>query len=488
MKMDFALSIRVKFLLAATVIVAFSSIVWGAWVWLDESRHKMQNLEKNGIILLNYLKVPIINTLIREEIGIPEDESLEVFISEIVKNAGLPTMYAYILDDEGKVLAHDSYQEYGKIYDDPYTLFALSSDKLLSRIITDQKGNDAVLDMVMPLRISGKSWGVIRLGLLIGPSRAEMIAFTMKLIFFSSLVFVMCSVTFYVVGLNMSRPLINLSHNMAGVRLEDLKIPLKSSRRDEIGLLYDSFREMVLRLRKSEEDRKTALNHLIQNEKMASIGKIVAGVAHEVNNPLAAMSACVYNIDAKASAELKKHTELLKGGMHRIETIVRQLRDFSHAGSLDIRTISSSTFFVEARDFAEMAIKDHDVTLLARNQCEPCELQVDKAKLHQVILNLLLNAAEASPSGGTVAFTASNEGECYALSIEDEGKGIREEDREHIFDLFYTTKPAGKGCGIGLAVCKNIVEMHRGVISVDSNTRGTAFTVRIPVIKDGTHV
>jgi signal transduction histidine kinase len=108
-------------------------------------------------------------------------------------------------------------------------------------------------------------------------------------------------------------------------------------------------------------------------------------------------------------------------------------------------------------------------------------LSIDKGKIHQVVLNLTLNAADASPPGAVVQLLAYTEGDHYFLAIRDEGGGIPPEIGERIFEIFFTTKPAGAGSGIGLAISKSIVEMHRGSIYFQSSPGETTFIVRIPL-------
>jgi signal transduction histidine kinase len=273
---------------------------------------------------------------------------------------------------------------------------------------------------------------------------------------------------------------------MSRISPEHLEAKLPPARHDEIGLLQESFRGMLHRLRKSEEERQRAEDELIRSDRLATIGKIVAGVAHEVNNPLAALSACVYNLEPRLPGDLRKYADILKNGTQRIETIVRQLTDFSRSGELFLQPVHSDQFFKEASAFGSMALKKHRISFMATDTAPSTVLSIDKGKMHQVALNLLLNAADASPPGGTVELLAHREGNWYCLSVKDQGMGIPEEAREHIFEIFYTTKPPGKGTGIGLAICKTIVEMHHGEIAFVSKPGQTTFVTRIPIAKEET--
>lgn len=238
---------------------------------------------------------------------------------------------------------------------------------------------------------------------------------------------------------------------------------------------------MLERLRRSENERERVVAQLIQSEKMASIGKIVAGVAHEVNNPLATIATCIHNLELSDTAP-NRNLEFIKQGAERIERIVRQLSDFSRAGSLELQSHASDSFFSESVEFARMALRRRNVRLLVEDGCAPPSmLCLDKGKMQQVMLNLLINAADASPPEGRIHFSACCGDGWYCIEVRDSGCGIPQEMQASIFDIFYTTKKAGEGTGLGLAICKSIIEMHGGTIAFASRPGETIFTVRIPV-------
>ena len=285
----------------------------------------------------------------------------------------------------------------------------------------------------------------------------------------------------YLIGRSMASPLQRLSEIMASVSTDNLLVELPPDRPDEIGKLQESFRTMLERLRQSEAERKRAVTQLVQSEKLASLGKIVAGVAHEVNNPLGAINASIYNLEQKSGNQLR-NMEIIKQGVERIERIVRQLSDFSRTASLELQPLASEGFFSECAEFSRVALKRFDVELVTEDRCAPAlMLQLDKGKIQQVLLNLLFNAAQASPVRGIIRLSAQLTPGYYQLEVEDQGTGIPPEAQRTVFDIFYTTKHAGEGTGIGLAICKSIVEMHGGTITFSSRPGKTVFTVSLPL-------
>lgn len=472
-------SIKAKFAFLSAVIVALFTLTWGGHVIREEKLHLRQNLEVNGRLLLTSLKGPIINTIILGEMGLVPG-LLDNYVEEIVRNPSFPTCYAFIVDQQGKVVAHSDSGKFGRYYRDPLTTETLEGDQFRSTTVAGSAGR--VLDMALPLRIAGKSWGALRVGFDMTPAEREYHSFKLRIMLFSLLIYIGCTVAFVIIGRAMSKPLQQLAFDMARIDLGSFNAKPLPPRNDEIGMLQESFERMLERLRKSEKEREEALSSLIQNEKMASIGKLVAGVAHEINNPLAAISASVYRLEGKLGPEDGSCWDIIKAGMGRIEKIVRQLSDFSRVGALELQRVPSDQFFDEAEAFGSMLLEQGRNLLVATDACHPpVLLHIDKAKLHQVLLNLLVNAAAASQPGADVELRAALGEGGYRLTVRDSGSGIPEKDLENIFDIFFTTKPAGVGSGIGLAVCKNIVDLHRGRIEVSSKPGGTSFTVVIPL-------
>jgi len=484
-------SIKTKFLVISTLIMALSSVTWGSWFWYKESAYIKDRLESEGRLLLTSIQAPIIDAIIYEKIGVVEENAglLDNFVEQVVGNRQMEVVYAFIADESGKVLAHSDFREFGKIYRDRLTLATLAGGGFAAGQTVESRSGLPVFDMAMPLRVAGKSWGALRVGVSMAAMEAEQSRLKREILIFSALFFLVSNTIFYLVGLTMSRPLKELSAAMAGVNYQSLDAtPQPAGRGDEIGQLQESFHEMLSRLNKSEEERQRAVAHLVQNEKMATIGKIVAGVAHEINNPLMVMSTSLFHLERKVPQELVRYLDTHKEGMQRIETIVRQLSDFSRVGSLELQSVPAELFFAETARFAGMAIKKHQVSFSCGDTVPPeTVLSIDKGKMHQVVLNLVLNAADASPAGGVVQLLAYSHDGDYYLAVRDEGGGIAPQDKERIFEIFYTTKPGGEGSGIGLAISKSIVEMHRGEISFESGPAETTFVVRIPLAEGANH-
>jgi two-component system NtrC family sensor kinase len=257
----------------------------------------------------------------------------------------------------------------------------------------------------------------------------------------------------------------------------------------EMGVLCKAIDHMADAVDQRERLLEEAARQQIgQSEKMASIGRLAAGIAHEINNPLTGVLTHAHMLRKKRDLEdqQKEDLDVVIRETSRVRDIVRGLLDFarqSHADMepLDVNEVIRQTMLLlrSQKEFKKVTIEED----LA--QGIPL-VKGDKNQLQQVFLNLALNACEAMPVGGTLSVETSTAQDKVSVSVSDSGCGISPEDLGKIFDPFYTTKPVGKGTGLGLSVSYGIVEQHGGRIEVASNVgTGTTFTVILPVDKGG---
>jgi two-component system NtrC family sensor kinase len=261
----------------------------------------------------------------------------------------------------------------------------------------------------------------------------------------------------------------------------DLEHRLQVSRNDELGLLQHSFNDMIRRL-------ATAQSQIYQSDRLASIGRLAAGVAHEINNPLTGVlgHSSFLHKRAPAGSEEKKDLETIVHETKRCREIVRQLLDFARQAPMSKTSVEINPVIERALRIVDNQLKVKNVrTTLALRDGLPA-IQADANQLAQVLINLLVNAADAiGPGGGEIYVGSELEedeaGAAIEIKVADDGGGIAEEDLGRIFEPFFTTKGA-KGTGLGLAVAWGIVQEHGGSIAVDSSVgRGTTFTLRLPL-------
>jgi signal transduction histidine kinase len=289
-----------------------------------------------------------------------------------------------------------------------------------------------------------------------------------------------------------SRPLRRLTEAAVAVAGGDYgtQVALKSN--DEVGLLADSFNEMSRKMAADIEHLRALNEQLIRTEKLAAAGTLAAGVAHEVNNPLASISSLIQILQTrvgtdaadKQANETREMLRLIQTQIARITQVLRGMTDFARTrpparAPLDLRRTLEQSLRLASFD---KAFKRLRVTT-ELDETAP-HVSADADQMQQVFLNLLLNARDAMPDGGDLRIRLHHDRNSNELVIEiaDTGPGILPEHRAHVFDPFYTTKPAGAGTGLGLAVCYGIVTAHGGRIELAANNgRGTCARVTLPV-------
>ncbi len=283
-----------------------------------------------------------------------------------------------------------------------------------------------------------------------------------------------------------SRPLQRIT--LAAVKVTEgaygTEVDLRKSN-DEIGLLADSFNDMSRKMAADIGELQRLNEQLSRTEKLAAMGTLAAGVAHEVNNPLAAISSLVQMMRAADghSDETRERLNLISAQIDRIGQVTKDMTDFARSrpaarGDVDVNKVINTALRLASFDkgFALLDIERTTSENLS-------SINADEDQLQQVFLNLFLNARDAMPNGGTLGISVSETQSNISVTITDDGTGIDEKAAGQIFDPFFTTKATGKGTGLGLAVCYGIVTAHGGRIEVKDNLpTGSIFTVTLPVI------
>jgi len=253
---------------------------------------------------------------------------------------------------------------------------------------------------------------------------------------------------------------------------------------DEIGLLANSFNEMSRKMAGDIEQLRQLNEQLTRTEKLAAMGTLSAGVAHEVNNPLAAISSLIQMMQAKKNldADTTEKLKLISAQIQRITQVTKDMMDFARVRPA-ARTLIGINETIETSLRLASFDKSFQKLRLKKTYAENLPaIFADNDQLQQVFLNLFLNARDAMPDGGELSIATSNSNGEIKIRVADSGTGIDASNLKQIFDPFFTTKQTGKGTGLGLAVCYGIVTAHGGRIEASSNARnGTTFLVALPV-------
>jgi signal transduction histidine kinase len=247
----------------------------------------------------------------------------------------------------------------------------------------------------------------------------------------------------------------------------------------------ERLRSTIDELANSNNELASVQEALMQSEKLASMGQLAAGIAHEVNNPLGVvlMYAHLLLDEYKDDSTMQADLSMIAEQADRCKKIVAGLLHFARQNKVLLQTVN-------LRQLIERGIKSvtipENIKVVAEDTLKTPIIEVDPDQILQVLTNLISNSIAAMPDGGTMTISTSRDKDRIKLVVSDTGVGIIKENLKKIFEPFFTTKQIGKGTGLGLAVTYGIVKMHRGDISVESNAdrcegpTGTTFTVTLP--------
>ncbi len=293
------------------------------------------------------------------------------------------------------------------------------------------------------------------------------------------------------------------------LRRGELGYEIEVQSRDELGELADSFNQMSRQLREAREEverwtqmlearvedktreLKLANQQILVSEKMASIGKLAATVAHEINNPLSGILTYAKLLRKWAThtpwkeerrEEVCSSLELIESESRRCGEIVKNLLMFSRSAPMNLQWTEVNGVVDRCVRLVQHQLELNNVELSTELEGDLPNVYCDPAQIEQLLLALVMNAIEAMPRGGNLRLRSRWMGSEVELQVEDDGPGIPQDLLSHVFEPFFTTKEGGHGVGLGLAISRGVVERHHGTIEVKSAPgKGTRFTIRLPI-------
>ena len=270
----------------------------------------------------------------------------------------------------------------------------------------------------------------------------------------------------------------------------------KGGKRNDIETLVAAFNAMVSELKAYQSDLegkvksatrtiKAQQQSLVIAQRLAATGTLAAGLAHEVNNPLSGMLNAARRLKKKEGLDerARDYIELIEEGLTRIENLMKQILDFSRRRDMKPERFSAEDAFRRTLPLVRHRLEKNQLRLEEDIRKDLPLVYGNSEEIGQVLMNLLINAADASPDAGAVRVTiAPSDSGGVVLSIEDSGEGVPEEIRQRIFDPFFTTKEPGKGTGLGLAIAHTIIDNHGGSLRVEQGTTlgGAKFVIILP--------
>jgi two-component system NtrC family sensor kinase len=371
--------------------------------------------------------------------------------------------------------------------------------------------NDWYITAYEPIRnVDSKIIGILYVGMLEKPyiDTTQRVMLTFTIMAALSIVFLL--ILLYFSTSRIINPLQKMVIATQEIAKGDLSHRVEVSSKDEIGILANSFNRMTVDLKNANEkliewgktlekkvkERTQELTqmqaHLIQSEKLASLGKLAAGIAHEINNPLGGI--LIYShLILEDTAKNSPHHENLKKIVKetsRCKDIVKALLEFARPKDPEMSLMDINETVEKSLSLLVRQALFQNITIEKKYSPTIPKIVADSAQLQQVFMNIIYNAAEAMEGSGILTIrTAMDEDEQHInVQFSDTGHGIKEEDKKRLFEPFFTTKEVGQGTGLGLAISYGIMQKHHGKIEAESQEgKGSTFTVKLPINLDKDH-
>jgi signal transduction histidine kinase len=434
-----------------------------------------------------------------------------ILIASNIGNLNLERLKFWDAEGTGKSIEEQVNDEllYVVVFDRFSSLFAaseLAQDNeditLFSRLSGDVAARDAAIgtrdfkvdgravpaiEIEIPVFATGSptKWGSVKVGLSLEEMKREVRRTRLVLILLGCGGLLLGTGSAAFMAKRITGPLKKLVDGTIRISRGDFSQSMVIASRDEVGELARSFNNMTRDLLQTRRQMEEANRRLIQAEKLASIGRIAATIAHEIRNPLTSVKLNIQKLlqNDGLGEEETEHLSISQEGIQQIEKFIKEMLNFTRVSDLNLERFSIVQVVEEAAKVLKDSLEEKKISLETSFAPNLPLVQMDGDKMRQVFLNILRNSYEAVDNGGKISLVLSlvdKENGCWIKArVSDNGCGIPEKDWENIFEPFFTTKPSG--IGLGLANARKIIEQHRGVIKVvKKRGKGTAFEVLIP--------
>lgn len=264
----------------------------------------------------------------------------------------------------------------------------------------------------------------------------------------------------------------------------DRGVRYKGAVTDEVGMAGKAFNYLATTLEKTEQEREKAVRAACQSERLAALGQLAAGIGHEINNPLMnimSLATLVEESLPEADAETINDLKIMRKEGERCARIIQGILNFARENEPSYKPFDMAALIEETLELLHHRIESGGIKVQVELD-KPMRMEGDEGMLQQVLVNILLNAVQASPLDTTIHVSGKMSGGSIVIEILDEGEGIKGTNFSKIFDPFFTTKSEGEGTGLGLSVSYGIIKHHGGTISIENtNHAGVKVVITLPV-------
>lgn len=439
--------------------------------------------EKQGRILAQTVSALIINELIYEKLGLVEEGGLiDNYMRDLHQRSDIALNFVAVLDNSLRVISHSDFKEFGKTYKSGFIRDAQDTDTVKFRKIPGNGETPASLEFAAPLSIEGKHWGLLTFSLSLKEMEKEMQAMILQIIALSVMALLFLFTLIYLLSRRFIKPITDLSEAMGEVEVEMGEKTVPVSGNDELARLAESYNEMVERIRKANEEMKLAHEKLLQSEKLATLGVLSSSIAHRINNPLGGLFNCASMLRRQGDDPVfrKDYLALIEEGLQSIKETVGQLLYTAGKRQGEEKKSDVAAVLASVLKFLDYRLKKQNISF-SENIEAGLSAPVAPHDLEEIFLNTMLNASQAMETGGTLRVTACRVRQQIEINIQDTGVGIPQDNVAHVFDLFYSTKEAGEGTGLGMWMTYELVKKYKGDIFVRSREDiGTTISIVIP--------
>lgn len=475
--------IRIRILfLTGTVIILLMLLI--SFVLLFKWRELIiQNRSENAVSISQTFAVTVIDAMMFEEKSIYKKENIiETYVENFIERLENVT-YVVVFDKNGTPIVQISDHPQS----DPLPRITQNSPDGRTRqvVIYEHPIFGWIMEVRQPLIFSGKMWGMANIGFDAQPIRKEIQNIFFLLLFATVVV---TSAVLFILFILIKRMTSSIEKLVMAIDTIDFKSGFQIDlppEQDEIGFFYQHFKLLQERLDTSKQDLEKAQRQVYQAEKLASIGRLASGVAHQVNNPLNGIKSCLYAIKQNPNdpKKVNEYLQLINEGIDDIETVVKKLLGFARQQSSSDNLIDINEAIHKVINLFELRLKEKQIDIRIHLIDNIPSVRIDYHLFQEVVMNLILNSYDAIDRHGSITITTGyDDADHLFMEINDNGAGISQENIKKIFDPFFTTKDVGTGTGLGLSVCMGIIESHGGRIEVRSiQNVETVFRIILPI-------
>jgi len=476
------LGLRVKFFLYSNTLIIVTMSLVTVLAVVHERRSRLEAIERMGLGICE---------VVTHRITVDDDLHLAVntdlawnYISEIQTLHSGMMRYVMLTKRSGEVLYASDSALVGTMFERGLNTAATGGSPVVEMLDADD--DTGILEVRTSLTVGDEYSGSMIVGFSLGQIEQQVRAIARQAAWVALLLMIGNSALTAIYVETLIRPILDLNRTMKRAARGDLSVRARSSAGAEVGELAKAFNRMMDEMEEARVLEKVRQVQLIHTEKMAAVGTLAAGVAHEVNNPLGGILACVENMrsDLDDRQTLERYLEVIHDGLERIGHTVANLLDFSRQRQMELGPTSINDRVTHVVKLTEYQLREGRVIVTC--DLDPADpfILADQFQLDQLFLNLVLNALQAMQGGGRLTLRTSQQDGMVLTEVRDTGVGIPDDVRDRIFDPFFTTRDVGEGTGLGLTVTDSIVASHGGNMKVESTPgEGSVFSVSFPLLR-----